>query len=133
MKIAISTSAGNLDAPFDPRFGRAAHFVVVDAETEEWRAYPNPAINASGGAGVQAAQFIAGHGAQVAISGDFGPNAYNALAAGGIQMFLAPAGDLLTARELLTRYRKGELKQVTAPTGPGHHASGTVRGGGRGR
>jgi predicted Fe-Mo cluster-binding NifX family protein len=129
MKIVITTATGNLDSPFDSRFGRAANFVIVDTETEAWEAYPNPALNASGGAGVQAAQFITGHGAQAVISGDFGPNAYNALAAADVQMFLAPAGEAFTARELLARYRAGQLKQVSAPTNPGHHAP---RGRGRG-
>jgi predicted Fe-Mo cluster-binding NifX family protein len=130
MKIAITTETGTLDSPFHPRFGRAANFVIVDTETEEWEAYPNPALNASGGAGVQAAQFITQHGAQVAISGDFGPNAYNALAAAGVEMFLAPASETITARELLARHQQGLLKQVSAPTNPGHHASpGRGRGG----
>ncbi len=129
MKIAITTTTGNLDSLFDPRFGRGAHFVIVDADTEEWEAYPNPALNASGGAGVQAAQLIVGHGAQAVISGDFGPKAYSALAAAGVQMFLAPAGEALTANELLARYREGQLEQVSAPTGPGHHVP---RGRGRG-
>lgn len=116
MKIAITTETGNLDGAFDARFGRAAHFVLVDAETEEWQAYANPARNASGGAGIQAAQFISKHGAQAAISGDFGPKAYNALVVGGIQMFLAPANESLTARDLLARYQQGQLTQVSAPT-----------------
>ena len=130
MKIAISTSDGNLDAPFDPRFGRAAHFCIIDLETEEFDTYPNSAINATGGAGVQAAQFIANHGAEAVISGNFGPNAYTTLDAAGIQMFRAPAGDTLTARDLLERYREGQLDQVTGPTNPGHH--GSPRGRGRG-
>jgi hypothetical protein len=46
MKIAISTSTADLDSLVDPRFGRAPNFVVVDIETEEWEAYPNPATNA---------------------------------------------------------------------------------------
>jgi predicted Fe-Mo cluster-binding NifX family protein len=129
MKIATSTSTADLDSLVDPRFGRAASFVIVDTETEEWNAYPNPALNASGGAGVQAAQFITEHGAQAAISGDFGPNAYSALVAAGVKMFLAPASEPLTARELLARYRRGQLQQVSAPTNPGHHAP---RGGRRG-
>ena len=116
MKIAITTETGNLDGAFDARFGRAAHFVLVDDETEEWQAYANPARDASGGAGIQAAQFISKHGAQAAISGDFGPKAYNALVAGGIQMFLAPANESLTARDLLARYQQGQLTQVSAPT-----------------
>lgn len=116
MKIAITTETGNLDGAFNARFGRSAHFVLVDDETEEWEAYANPARDASGGAGVQAAQFISEHGAQAAISGDFGPKAYNAMAAGGIRMFLAPANEPLTARDLLARYQQGRLKQVSAPT-----------------
>ena len=116
MKIAITTETGNLDGAFHSRFGRAAHFVIVDDETEEWQAYANPARDASGGAGIQAAQFISEHGAQAAISGDFGPKAYNALVAGGIQMFLAPANESFTARELLARYQLGQLNQVLAPT-----------------
>lgn len=123
MKIAITTETANLDSAFHPRFGRAANFVIVDAETEEWEAYPNPALNASGGAGIQSAQFITEHGAKVVISGDFGPKAHNALAAGGIQMFLAPVNETLTARELLARYQQGQLSQVSAPTNPGHQAS----------
>jgi predicted Fe-Mo cluster-binding NifX family protein len=133
MKIAITATSPGIESAADPRFGRGAYFVVVDAETGEWEAYPNPAIDAGGGAGVQAAQFIAGHGAQVAISGDFGPNAYSTLAAAGIRMFLAPAGEALAASQLLARYRRGELKEVAAPTGPGHHAPGTGHGRGAGR
>ena len=116
MKIAITTETGDLDGTFCARFGRADHFVLVDDETEEWQAYANPARDASGGAGIQAAQFISEHGAQAAISGDFGPKAYSALATGGIQMFLAPANESLTARELLARYQQGQLEQVSAPT-----------------
>jgi predicted Fe-Mo cluster-binding NifX family protein len=133
MKIAITTISPSIDAQVDPRFGRGAYFLVVDSDTLEWQAEANPAVNVSGGAGVQAAQLVAQHGAQVAISGDFGPNAYEALAAAGVQMFLAPTGESLTASELLARYQRGELKQVTAPTGPGHHATGAGRRGGRGR
>lgn len=123
MKIAITTESDNLDSPFHPRFGRATHFVIVDTETEEWAAYPNPALNASGGAGVQAAQFISQRGAQAVISGDFGPQAHSALAAGNVQMFLAPVNEPLTARELLARYQQGQLKPVSAPTHAGHQAS----------
>jgi predicted Fe-Mo cluster-binding NifX family protein len=129
MKIAITATTGDLDSEFDSRFGRGANFIIIEADTQEWEAYPNAALNASGGAGVQAAQFVAGHGVKAVISGDFGPKAYSALAAAGILMFLAPAGEALTARELLARYQEGRLKQVSAPTGPGHHAP---RGGGRG-
>ncbi|GAB4530099.1 MAG: hypothetical protein Kow0063_07810 [Anaerolineae bacterium] len=133
MKIVITTVSPGIDAQVDPRFGRGAYFLLVDSDTLEWQAEANPAIDASGGAGVQAAQLVAQRGAQVAISGDFGPNAYEALTAAGIQMYLAPAGESLTASELLARYQRGGLKQVTAPTGPGHHRPGVGRRRGQGR
>jgi len=123
MKIVIPTETDNLDSPFHPRFGRAVSFTFFDTEIEEWEVVPNPACNSSGGAGVQAAQFIAKHGAQVVISGDFGPKAYNALAAGGVQMFLAPVNEALSIREVLARYQQGQLKEVSAPTNPGRHGS----------
>jgi predicted Fe-Mo cluster-binding NifX family protein len=133
MKIAINTTSPGIESTVDPRFGRGAYFLLVDSDTFEWQAYPNPAIDASGGAGVQAAQFIVGYGAHVAISGDFGPNAYSTLAAAGIRMFLAQAGESPAVSQLLARYRRGELKEVAAPTGPGHHAPRTTRGRGQGR
>jgi len=46
---------------------------------------------ASGEVGTQAAQYIARQGAQAALSGDFGPNAYYALNAAGIAMYLLGA------------------------------------------
>jgi predicted Fe-Mo cluster-binding NifX family protein len=123
MKIAISTAVATLDSLVDPRFGRAISYIIVDSKTEEWKAYPNPALNASSGAGVQAAQFIARHGAQAVISGAFGPNAYDVLSAAGVQMFQVPSGAPFTASELLVRYRRGQLQKVPAPTNLGHHAA----------
>jgi predicted Fe-Mo cluster-binding NifX family protein len=119
MKIAISTSTADLDSLVDPRFGRAASLVIVDTKTEEWNAYPNPGLNAKGGAGIQAAQFVSTQGVQSVISGNFGPNAHSALMAAGIQMFQVPSGAAFTARELLVRYRRGQLKQIVAPTSSG--------------
>ena len=124
MKIVISAQTDSAEGLFDPRFGRAAYFCIYDTETESWHPQPNQAIKATGGAGVQASQFVAQEGAQVAISGDFGPNAYMTLSAAGIQMFLAPAGENATIQELLDRYQAGQLKQVAGPTHGGHHGKG---------
>jgi predicted Fe-Mo cluster-binding NifX family protein len=126
MKIAISTSNNHdLNAPLDPRFGRAANFVIIDTETGEWEAHPNPALNASGGAGIQAAQFVASYGVEAVISGDFGPNAYEALQAASIRMFVAREG---TAASLLGQFKAGQLQEVQAPTSEARHQSGRGRG-----
>lgn len=129
MKIAISARGASLDASFDPRFGRAAYLVIVNDATEEVQGFANPAGNAGGGAGVQAAQFVAGQGARVVISGDFGPNAFEALSAAGIEMVLAQgeehssANASLSVRDLLERYRQGQLQTAsTASRGAGRRA-----------
>ncbi len=121
MKIAISTSGASIDAPYDPRFGRAAQFCIIDEKSEDWEAIPNPAINASGGAGVQAAQFIAGKGANIVISGAFGPNAFDTLDAAGIKMYRAPVGENLTVSDLLKAFKEQQLEQAQAPSHGGHH------------
>jgi predicted Fe-Mo cluster-binding NifX family protein len=121
MKIAISISGNSLNSPVDARFGRTAAFCIVDVETGEWQAFDNPALSASGGAGVQASQFVAKHGVQAVISGAFGPNAFDTLAAAGIKMYLAPDNETHTAAEILEMFRAGLLTKVEAATHAGHH------------
>jgi predicted Fe-Mo cluster-binding NifX family protein len=121
MKVAITISGNSLQSAFDARFGRAPSFCVVNIETGEWTTHDNPALSASGGAGIQAAEFIAGQGAQAVISGAYGPNAFDTLAAGGVAMYLAPTGETMTASEVLDLFRAGKLTQVKAATHEGHH------------
>jgi predicted Fe-Mo cluster-binding NifX family protein len=119
MKIVISAISPDLDSVIDPRFGRAAYFITVDTNTLEWQSHPNPAADTLGGAGAHAAQYIVNHGAGVAVSGDFGPNAYTALKAAGIGMYLL--GTSQTVREAVENYRAGQLASVSAPTLTGRH------------
>jgi predicted Fe-Mo cluster-binding NifX family protein len=123
MKLAISVSGNRLDSPFDARFGRAAAFCIVDTETNVWQFFDNPALSASGGAGVQAAQFVAGQGAQVVVSGAFGPNAFDTLAAAGVELYLAPGNRSYTGAEILEMFKTGELARVEAATHAGHHGA----------
>jgi predicted Fe-Mo cluster-binding NifX family protein len=121
MKLAISISGDKLDSLFDTRFGRATAFCIVDVETGKWQAFDNPALSASGGAGVQAAQFIASQGAGAVVSGAYGPNAFNTLAAAEIEMYLAPGSKTYTAAEILEMFKAGQLTKAEAATHAGHH------------
>jgi predicted Fe-Mo cluster-binding NifX family protein len=121
MKIVISISGNTLDSLFDARFGRAPSFCVVDGESGAWEVHDNPALSASSGAGVQAAQFVAGLGAQAVISGAYGPNAFDTLTPAGIAMYIAPADETLTAAQVLELFRAGKLTQTQAATHAGHH------------
>ncbi len=121
MKIIITASSSSVDAEFDPRFGRCAYFLAMDTETMQWDAFSNPGINASGGAGTQAAQFVARQKVAAVISGDFGPNASSALNAAGILMYLNKADGNI--QDIVKRFNAGELQQVSAPTASGTHHS----------
>jgi predicted Fe-Mo cluster-binding NifX family protein len=121
MKIAISISGNSLNSPFDARFGRAAAFCIVDTESGKWEALDNPALSASGGAGVQASQFVAKHDVQAVISGAFGPNAFDTLAAAEIEMYLAPGNEARTAAEILEMLKAGQLIKAETATHAGHH------------
>jgi len=122
MKILLTAVSPTLESPVDPRFGRGAYYITVDTETNIWQTHPNPGIGASGGAGTLAAQFVADQRAQAVVSGDFGPNAFEALDATGIEMYLFGKNE--TVKEALDAFIAGKLERVGAPTGRGHHAHG---------
>ena len=80
MKIAITAQTPDLDGQVDPRFGRAACFLIVDTDTEQFEVLDNaPNVNAAGGAGTRSAESVVKAGAQWVLSGDVGPKARNAL------------------------------------------------------
>ena len=115
MKVAISTQGNDIDSLVDPRFGRARWFLVADSETDTWEALDNSVnVDASGGAGVQAGSTVAAQGVQAVITGSVGPNAHKVLAAADIAIY--QVGNGVTARDALTALRRGELRQVEAPT-----------------
>jgi predicted Fe-Mo cluster-binding NifX family protein len=121
MQIIISASSNKMDQPFSPRFGRADYFILIDSSTREWESFPNPAVNTRGGAGPQAVQLIVDKGAEVVISGRYGPSAFSALEAAGIQAFIAHQG---MVNEVFERYLAGELESTTSATGPEMHGKG---------
>jgi len=89
MKIAISAAGPSLDAAVDARFGRCQYFVIVDPQTMELEALENSNVAAAGGAGISTAQMIANKGAEVVLTGNCGPNAYQTLSAAGVQVITA--------------------------------------------
>ncbi|MHA1711627.1 MAG: NifB/NifX family molybdenum-iron cluster-binding protein [Candidatus Freyarchaeota archaeon] len=129
MKICVTATAGELDAQVDPRFGRCPYFVIVDSETMRFEAIPNAAAGAMGGAGIQAAQIVVNKGINVLITGNVGPNAFQALSAAGIRIVTGAYG---TVREVIEKYKRGELRETGGPTVPGHFGLGR-RGMGMGR
>jgi predicted Fe-Mo cluster-binding NifX family protein len=128
MKVAVTANGQDLDALTSPVFGRCPTYILVDTETMQFEAVANPALSASGGAGIQAAQFIIGRGAEAIVTGNVGPNAYGVFGAAGVPVYLYNGG---TVRQAVEAYKAGELQAVSGPSGPAH--AGVGRGGGRRR
>jgi len=121
MKIAITATAANLDAEVDPRFGRCRYFIIVDPDTLDLEVLDNSVAIAGGGAGIYAAQTIAGKGIEAVLTGNCGPNAYQVLSAAGIKVLTGVAG---TVREAIEDYKSGKLKASSQPNVPGHFGMG---------
>jgi predicted Fe-Mo cluster-binding NifX family protein len=128
MKIAVSASGEGLDAPASPVFGRSPYMALIETDTMDCETLANPAISAAGGAGIQAAQFLASHGAQALVTGNVGPNAFQVFAAANIPVYLFSGS---TVREAVEAFTKGELTQASGPSARSH--SGLGGGGGQGR
>jgi predicted Fe-Mo cluster-binding NifX family protein len=117
MKIAITAQDKNLNAAFDPRFGRCKYFIIANADTDEYWAEENQAATAHGGAGVQSAQLLSRRGVNAVITGHVGPNAARALEAAGIKVFIMESG---TVHDAIAAYKEGTLGQVSGATTHSH-------------
>jgi len=117
MKIGITSTADNLDAEVDQRFGRCRYFIIVNPESMEFEPLSNENFMASGGAGIQAAQTIANKGVEAVITGNVGPNAFQTLNAAGIKVY---TGALGTVRNTIEQFKNGELKETEAPNVGSH-------------
>jgi len=113
MKVAVAASGNNLDSPADPRFGRCNYFVMVDTDTMAFEALDNTAAMQGSGAGIAAAQLVANSDADAVIAHNYGPNAFQALSAGGIELYHAfPTG---TVRQIVEAFKAGQLQSITGP------------------
>jgi len=117
MKVAVTAQTRSIDGPVDGRFGRCQFFIIADSISGEHEIFENPALSAGGGAGIQAAQFVANKGVEVVISGNFGPKAYQTLQAAGIKMYSAHTRTVLQALE---DYKSGTLSAISSPTAAEH-------------
>jgi predicted Fe-Mo cluster-binding NifX family protein len=120
MKLCISSTQNDLNASVDPRFGRCQYFLFVNAETMDFEAVGNPAFTAGGGAGIQAAQLVANRGTNVVITGNMGPNAFEALQTAGMKIIIGAQG---TVRSVIDSFKKGDLHYAGTPSVETHYGA----------
>ena len=110
-RVAVpATRDAGLASIMDPRFGRAAWFIIVDmASGQVADVLNNASATAAHGAGTGAAALMAQSGVDAVIAGRFGPKAHQALQALGIKLWTS-SGEL-TVGQAVERLRAGELSR----------------------
>ena len=100
-------------------FGRAPYYFFHNTETNTSETLINPAAKASGGAGIQAAQFVADHQTTALISMSCGQNASEVLLASGIAVYKAAHTAVADNLKALAEGKLEKLIQFH----PGFHGS----------
>jgi len=110
-RIAVTSEGPSLDDKVDPRFGRAAGFVVVDLDTMNTEYLDNGKSQVMAqGAGIQAAELVARAGVSCLLTGFVGPKAFQALSAAGIKIGQNLEG--LTVRQAVERFKSGQVEMA---------------------
>jgi predicted Fe-Mo cluster-binding NifX family protein len=117
MKIAITSTGKTLDSQVDPRFGRAAYFIIVDTETMDFNVIENESAVAAGGAGISSAKVVIDNGAAAVLTGNCGPNAERTLSAAGVKLYTGVTGTISEAIEL---FKGGKLTEAAGPNVQAH-------------
>ena len=121
MKIAITSTGKTMESQVDPRFGRAACFIIVDTETMDFSAIENSNVAAAGGAGISSAKAVIDTGAKAVLTGNCGPNAERTLSAGKIKLYTGVSGTVTEAVEL---FKSGKLTEANGPNVQSHFGTG---------
>jgi len=118
VKIAVTSQGSDLSSQIDPRFGRAANFIVVDIDTNEFSVHDNTQnLNAAQGAGIQAGRTVVDLKAEAVITGNVGPKAFRTLQAANVKVYPGASG---TVREALEKFKAGQLPVADAANVQGH-------------
>ena len=106
MIICLPADGNSENAAVSASFGRCPYYAFYDTDADRFEIVSNPAVNAMGGAGIQAAQFIVNRGANIVLTVNMGPNSGEVLQEAGVKIITGVTG---TLREAVERYKKGEF------------------------
>ena len=114
MKIFITATGKTVKDNVDPKFGRCDYYLIYDTETKSVDAKENPYKTGQSSVGISLAQTVINSGAKIAISTNFGPNAYRVLKEGEISMYKAASE--ISIEQAIANYLNGELEEVKVAT-----------------
>jgi predicted Fe-Mo cluster-binding NifX family protein len=121
MQIAVSATGTTPEADVDPRFGRCQYFVIVNPETMEFESVENAGAMAAGGAGIATAQMVVGKEIKAVLTGNCGPNAFQVLAAAGIEVITGVSGKI---KDAVAAYKEGKISAIEQPNVADHFGVG---------
>ncbi|RJP66180.1 MAG: hypothetical protein C4539_11745 [Ignavibacteriales bacterium] len=107
MIIAVTSIENNLDSLVCPQFGRANFFLIINLQTLEFQAIPNPNVNVVDGAGIHSAQLLIKEEIKAVFTGRVGMNAFRILDSAGILVYENVEG---TVRVVIDKLKLGMLK-----------------------
>jgi predicted Fe-Mo cluster-binding NifX family protein len=110
MRVAVSSKGKNRDAQVEPRFAKAAYFLIVDTDDMTFHALRNPSEQDSTDTG--AVRVVIYAGAEAVLTGDCEPNARHMLTTSGVRVFQGVSGTVGAAVE---RLRRGWLAESSDP------------------
>jgi predicted Fe-Mo cluster-binding NifX family protein len=117
MKVAVTSQGKEPTNEVDPRFGRAAYFLIFDIETMTFGAFENDRDSVEEQAGISAARAVTGAGVQSVLTGNCGPKAANILHDAGVRLYTGVTGTVSEAIELC---QDGRLTEAKGPNVSSH-------------
>jgi predicted Fe-Mo cluster-binding NifX family protein len=91
-KICLTAKHQSMEAEIDPRFGRAAYFLILDPFSQQVEAVKNPYLEQAHGAGIRSAQMLVEKNVKIVLTGQVGPKADQVLKAAGVQIVTNTTG-----------------------------------------
>lgn len=103
MKIAIGSDISNLDGRVANRFGTAKYLLIIDIDSGEYEAVPNPFATGQHGAGVRAIVLAVNRGAKAFITGYISPALVSQFKSSGIEVLTGISG---AVKDAVEQYKK---------------------------
>jgi predicted Fe-Mo cluster-binding NifX family protein len=112
IKIAVSSDGPTLDAKVASRFNTAKYLLIIDLDTGEYEAVPNPFTSGQRGAGVQAIVLAVSRGAKAVLTGYTSPAVINQFKSSGIEVLTGMTG---TIRDAIEEYKRTTSFKASEP------------------
>jgi len=117
LKIGVSSEGSDLNSRVGNRFGTSPYIVIVDPQTMEFEAVPNPGAGAQRAAGMQAVVLAISKEVDAVLTGFCSPTAVKYLADKGIDVVTGVKG---TVAEAVAKHRKQVRSTlIRSPNKPG--------------